>query len=40
MNAAKPYAKAAFRVNRPQDLGIALARAIGSQYRVALASLS
>ncbi len=28
MNAAKPYAKAAFRVNQPQDLGIALARAI------------
>lgn len=28
MNAAKPYAKAAYRVNRPEDLGIALARAI------------
>ncbi|MFP1527215.1 oxalyl-CoA decarboxylase [Escherichia coli] len=28
MDAAKPYAKAAFRVNQPQDLGIALARAI------------
>lgn len=28
MNAAKPYAKGAFRVNQPQDLGIALARAI------------
>ncbi|MDK9477054.1 thiamine pyrophosphate-binding protein, partial [Klebsiella pneumoniae] len=28
MNAAKPYAKAEFRVNQPQDLGIALARAI------------
>lgn len=28
MNAAKPYAKAAFRVNRPEDLGIGLARAI------------
>ena len=25
MNAAKPYAKAAFRVNQPQDLGITLA---------------
>lgn len=28
MNAAKPYAKAAYRVNRPEDLGIALARAL------------
>ncbi len=28
MNAAKPYAKAAFRVNRPEDIGIGLARAI------------
>ncbi|MBV8260412.1 MAG: oxalyl-CoA decarboxylase [Paraburkholderia sp.] len=28
MNAAKPYAKAAYRVNRPQDIGIAVARAI------------
>ena len=28
MNAAKPYAKAAFRVNRPQDIGIGVARAI------------
>jgi oxalyl-CoA decarboxylase len=28
MNAAKPYAKAAYRVNRPEDLGVALARAI------------
>ncbi|MGA0525517.1 oxalyl-CoA decarboxylase, partial [Escherichia coli] len=28
MNAAKPYAKAAFLFNQPQDLGIALARAI------------
>lgn len=28
MNAAKPYTKASFRVNRPEDLGIALARAI------------
>ncbi len=37
MNAAKPYAKAAFRVNQPQDFGIALARAIRSLYRVALA---
>ncbi len=28
MNAAKAYAKASFRVNRPQDIGIGLARAI------------
>ncbi|WP_158792023.1 oxalyl-CoA decarboxylase [Granulicella sp. L60] len=28
MNAAKPYAKAAFRVNRPEDIGIGIARAI------------
>lgn len=28
MNAAKPFAKAAYRVNRPQDIGIGLARAI------------
>ncbi|HZU90097.1 MAG TPA: thiamine pyrophosphate-binding protein, partial [Stellaceae bacterium] len=28
LNAAKPYAKAAYRVNRPQDIGIAVARAI------------
>src|SRR5258705_6949455 len=28
MNAAKPYAKAAYRVNRPEDIGIGLARAI------------
>ncbi|RKS87258.1 oxalyl-CoA decarboxylase [Orbus hercynius] len=28
MNAAKPYAKASFRVNKPEDIGIALARAI------------
>ena len=28
MNAAKPYAKAAYRINRPQDIGIGLARAI------------
>jgi len=28
MNAAKPYAKASYRVNRPEDLGIALARAL------------
>jgi oxalyl-CoA decarboxylase len=28
LNAAKPFAKAAFRVNRPQDIGIGLARAI------------
>lgn len=28
MNAAKPFAKAAYRVNKPEDIGIALARAI------------
>lgn len=28
MNAAKPYAKAAFRVNKPEDIGIGIARAI------------
>jgi oxalyl-CoA decarboxylase len=28
MNAAKPYAKASFRVNHPQDIGIGVARAI------------
>lgn len=28
MNAAKPYAKAAFRVNRPEDIGTGIARAI------------
>ncbi|HEY2105474.1 MAG TPA: oxalyl-CoA decarboxylase [Candidatus Binataceae bacterium] len=28
MNAAKPYAKAAYRVNRPQDIGIGIARAV------------
>ncbi len=28
MNAALPYAKAAYRVNRPQDIGIGVARAI------------
>jgi oxalyl-CoA decarboxylase len=28
MNAAKPYAKASFRVNRPQDIGVGIARAI------------
>ncbi|HJU18335.1 MAG TPA: oxalyl-CoA decarboxylase [Stellaceae bacterium] len=28
LNAAKPYAKAAYRVNRPQDIGIGVARAI------------
>ncbi len=28
MNAAKPYAKAAFRVNRAEDIGIGIARAI------------
>ena len=28
MNAAKPYAKAAFRINRPEDIGVGVARAI------------
>ncbi len=28
MNAAKPFVKAAYRVNKPEDIGIALARAI------------
>jgi oxalyl-CoA decarboxylase len=28
MNAAKPFAKAAFRVNRPEDVGVGVARAI------------
>jgi oxalyl-CoA decarboxylase len=28
MNAAKPFAKASFRVNRPEDIGIGIARAI------------
>lgn len=28
MNTAKPFVKAAYRVNKPEDLGIALARAI------------
>jgi len=28
LNAARPFAKAAFRVNRPQDIGIGIARAI------------
>jgi oxalyl-CoA decarboxylase len=28
MNAAKPYAKAAYRIDRPEDIGIGLARAI------------
>jgi len=28
MNAAKPYTKASFRVNRPEDIGIGVARAI------------
>ena len=28
MNAAKPYAKAAYQVERPEDIGIGLARAI------------
>jgi oxalyl-CoA decarboxylase len=30
MNAAKPYTKASYRVNRPEDIGIGLARAIRS----------
>jgi len=28
MNAAKPFAKAAFRINKPQDIGVGVARAI------------
>ena len=28
LNAAKPYAKAAYRVNRPEDIGIGVARAL------------
>ncbi|MEJ0028406.1 MAG: oxalyl-CoA decarboxylase [Rhizomicrobium sp.] len=28
MNAAKPFAKASYRINRPEDIGIGLARAI------------
>ncbi|MGH7053058.1 MAG: oxalyl-CoA decarboxylase [Stellaceae bacterium] len=28
LNAARPYAKAAYRINRPQDIGVGLARAI------------
>ncbi|MEI9974722.1 MAG: oxalyl-CoA decarboxylase [Ignavibacteriota bacterium] len=28
MNAAKPYTKAAFRINKPEDIGIGIARAI------------
>jgi len=28
LNAAKPYTKAAYRINRPEDIGIGLARAI------------
>src|SRR5215468_7854350 len=28
MNAAKPYAKAAYRISRPQDIGVGVARAI------------
>lgn len=28
MNAAKPYTKAAYRINRPEDIGIGVARAI------------
>ena len=28
INAAKPYTKAAYRVNKPEDIGIGIARAI------------
>jgi oxalyl-CoA decarboxylase len=28
LNAARPYAKAAYRINRPQDIGVGIARAI------------
>ena len=28
MNAAKPFAKAAFRINKPEDIGVGVARAI------------
>src|SRR6202521_2301220 len=28
LNAARPYAKAAYRINRPQDIGVGVARAI------------
>src|SRR5450830_295152 len=28
LNAAKPFAKAAFRINKPEDIGIGVARAI------------
>jgi len=28
MNAAKPFAKAAFRINKPEDIGVGIARAI------------
>lgn len=37
MNAAKPYAKAAFRVNQPQDLALHWHALSGSLYQVALA---
>ncbi len=37
MNAAKPYAKAAFRVNQPQNLALHWHALSGSLYRVALA---
>ena len=28
MNAAKPFAKAAYRIDRPEDVGLGVARAI------------
>ncbi len=37
MNAAKPCAKTAFRVNQPQDLVHCIGTLSGSQYRVNLA---
>ncbi len=36
MNTAKPFVKASYRVNKPEDLGIALARAIELRYQVVL----
>jgi hypothetical protein len=36
MNAAKPHAKAAYRIDRPEDIGIGVARAI----RAAVSGLS
>ena len=38
MNAAKPYAKAAYRVNRAEDIGIGLARAIRAASPAVLAA--